>query len=62
MALSKEAKQISQVPVGFNCSLKAYQRLFDFIKPEYLQDYKDLDDECIYDMIGVESKLGRKRY
>ena len=54
MALSAQAKQIKQVPEGFICSLKAYRKLFDFIKPEYLQDYKDFDDETISDMIRVE--------
>lgn len=56
MALSAQAKQIKQVPEGFICSLKAYRKLFDFIKPEYLQDYKDFDDETISDMIKVEKK------
>ena len=57
MALSAQAKQIKQVPEGFICSLKAYRKLFDFIKPEYLQDYKDFDDETISDMIKVEKRL-----
>lgn len=59
MALSTQAKEIKQVPEGFICSLKAYRRLFDFIRPEYLQDYKDFDDETIYDMIKVESRSSR---
>lgn len=59
MALSTQAKEIKQVPEGFICSLKTYRRLFDFIRPQYLQDYKDFDDETIYDMIKVESRLSR---
>lgn len=59
MTLSAEAKQIKQVPEGFICSLKAYRKLFDFVKPEYLKNYKDFDDETINDMIKVENRLYR---
>ena len=59
MALSEQAKQIKQVPEGFVCSLKAYRKLFDFVKPEYLNSYKDFDDETISDMIRVENRLSR---
>lgn len=58
--LSMEAKQIKQVPEGFICSLKAYKKLFDFVKPEYLNSYKDYDDETINDMIKVETRLARR--
>lgn len=57
--LSTEAKQIKQVPEGFICSLKAYKKLFDFVKPEYLEDYKDWDDYSITCMIRQETKLAR---
>lgn len=60
MKLSSEAKQIKQVPEGFICSLKGYRKLFDFVKPEYLNSYKDYDDETINDMIRIESKLARR--
>lgn len=60
MALSIEAKQIKQVPEGFMCSLKGYRKLFDFVKPEYLNSYKDYDDETINDMIKVETRLARR--
>ena len=58
--LSIEAKQIKQVPEGFTCSLKGYRKLFDFVKPEYLNSYKDYDDETINDMIKVETRLARR--
>lgn len=59
MTLSAESKQIKQVPEGFICSLKAYRKLFDFVKPEYLKNYKDFDDETINDMIKVENRFNR---
>ena len=59
MTLSAEAKQIKQVPEEFICSLKAYRKLFDFVKPEYLKNYKDFDDETINHMIKVETRLNR---
>ena len=57
--LSAEAKQIKQVPEGFKCSLKTYRKLFDFVKPEYLEDYKHWDDYSICCMIKQETKLMR---
>ena len=59
MTLSAESKQIKQVPEGFICSLKAYRKLFDFVKPEYLKNYKDFDDETINNMIKVENRFNR---
>lgn len=59
MTLSAEAKQIKQVPEEFICSLKAYRKLFDFVKPEYLKNYKDFDDETINNMIKVENRFNR---
>ena len=60
--LTQEAKEIKQVPNGFKCTLKAYRRLFDFIKPQYLNDYKDWDDDSILTMIRVENRLARRSY
>lgn len=60
MKLSAEAKQIKQVPEGFICNLTTYRRLFDFVKSEYLEDYKDWDDYSILEMIRIESKLARR--
>lgn len=62
MALSEKAKSIKQVPEGWTCSLKAYRRLVDFVKPEYLESHKDWDDETIFDMIRVETRLARRPY
>ena len=59
MTLSAEAKQIKQVPEEFICSLKAYRKLCDFVKPEYLKNYKDFDDETINNMIKVENRFNR---
>lgn len=60
MTLSIKAKAIKQVPDGWTCSLKAYRRLVDFICPEFLEDYKDWDDESILNMIKVETRLARR--
>ena len=60
MRLSNEAKAIKKVPEGWICSLKAYRRLFDFVKPEYLESHKDWDDETIFDMIRIETRLARR--
>lgn len=62
MALTLEAKQIKVVPEGFQCSLKVYRKLFDFVKPEYMEDYKEWDDQSILDMIRVEGRLARRPY
>lgn len=48
------------VPQGFSCTLKGYRKLVNFIKPEYLHQYKDFQDQDIDDMIKVEKKLSRK--
>lgn len=62
MALSKEAKQIKQVPAGFACTIKGYRRLWDFTRKEYINSYKDYTDEDIFDMIRIENKLARRQH
>lgn len=59
MKLSTKAKSIKKVPEGWICSLSAYRKLVDFIKPEYLESHKDWDTETILDMIKTESRLRR---
>ena len=51
---------IKTVPEGFKCSLKGYRKLVKFICPQFLNDYKDFDDETINDMIRVETRLARR--
>lgn len=60
MKLSKEAKAIKKVPEGWICSLSAYRKLYDFIRPEYLEQHKDWDTETILDMIRVETRLANR--
>ena len=60
MALSEKAKAIKKVPEGWVCSLKAYRRLVDFVRPEYLEHHKDWDDETIFDMIRVETRFANR--
>lgn len=60
MALSEKAKTIKQIPEGFSCTLKGYRKLVDFIRPQYLNSYKEYTDEDIKDMIRVETRLARR--
>lgn len=60
MALSEKAKAIKQVPEGFSCTLKGYRKLVDFVCPQYLDSFKDYEDEDIKDMIRVETRLARR--
>lgn len=62
MALSEKAKAIKQVPDGFSCSLKGYRKLVDFVKEEYLDCYKDYEDQDIKDMIRIENRLARSQH
>jgi len=61
MALSEKAKSIKQVPDGFSCSLKGYRKLIDFVREEYLESYKDYEDQDIIDMIKIENRLARSQ-
>ena len=60
--LSLEAKSIKKVPEGFICSLPTFRKLYDWVKPEYLNDYKDWDDESIKNMIRIENRLARSQH
>ena len=59
--LSTEAKAIKKVPEGWICSLPAYRRLYDWVSPKFLNDYKDWDSESILDMIRLENRLARRQ-
>ena len=59
--LSEKAKAIKQVPEGFSCTIKGYRKLVDFIRPEYVECYKDYTDQDIIYMIRVENRLARRQ-
>lgn len=62
MALSEKAKAIKQVPNGFSCTIKGYRKLVDFVCPQYLDAYKDYEDQDIIDMIRIETRLARSQH
>lgn len=59
--LSEKAKAIKEVPEGFSCTLKGYRKLVDFVCPQYLECYKDYEDQDITDMIRHENRLVRRQ-
>ena len=53
-------ESLQECDVKFAASPKAVERLKKFIKPEYLELYKDMTDEEIDDMIRTENRLARR--
>ena len=62
MTLIEKEKAIKKVPEGWICSLSAYRKLVDWVKPEYLDMHKDWDTESILDMIRYENRLARRQH
>ena len=61
--MKKELKiMIKKVPLDFNCSIRGYNKLINWINPKFINSFKDFTDEDISDMIRNENRLARRRY